>query len=45
MVNFEIVISVCLGLFLYKIFMIILCAFLKAFFPNQWERSKKDYIN
>ena len=44
MVNLEIVFSVCLGIFLYKILMIVFCAALKAFFPKLWEESKKEYV-
>lgn len=40
MINLEIVISVCLGIFLYKILMAVFCGVLKGFFPDRWEQSK-----
>jgi hypothetical protein len=43
MINFEIVFSVCLGIFLYRILMAVFLGVVKGLFPNRWQQSKNDY--
>ena len=45
MINWEIVLSILVAYGIKNIFWILLCSFLKAFFPNRWEQSKKEYLD
>lgn len=42
MINWEIVFSVCMGIFLYKILMAVFCGVLKGLFSDRWEQSKNS---
>ena len=44
MINWEIVLSILVAYGIKNVFTILFCSFLKAFFPNRWDQSKKDYL-